>query len=578
MNRYIRKMFGIMSQSQQTPQTAPMQSQPMPTSPKGWHEYWQAKGFPWRTEPEIDTKRQEELNKRRNIVPDIEKRVYPFKGMKLNRADVEWLLATHENGRGPVDWSDEWQRKRKGLDLRGAILCQADLQALPLACLIGGISSEEVMHLLLARHLDEGRIHLESADLRYAHLEGARLRHAHLEFADLYEAHLEDAELSLARLESAWLDKAYLRNTKLHYAHLIAANLDEAYLDGADLSQADAKGAFLDRAHLEKADLSSAHLEKASLKGTFLNNANLRYAELAGANLYNAHLQGANLLEAHFEGKRMQTDDLKRARKWFHGPRWRGMEDVINSSEEWEELQEEFPEELLPADLSGAFFDSATRLETAYLGDRKYGFVSLADVSWGDINLSIVNWADVKMLGDERIARQRKKNGDKRERVRAYQQAVRANRQLAVALLNQGLNEDAARFSYRAQVLQRKVFWFQLLQPRLSFWQRFRPLGAWLFSWFLSLIAGYGYKLMRSFGAYVLIISTFTILYLWLSPQLAWYEAIVVSMTAFHGRGFSPSTFSPGDPLSIASAFEAFVGLIIEVTFIATLTQRFFGK
>lgn len=66
-------------------------------------------------------------------------------------------------------------------------------------------------------------------------------------------------------------------------------------------------------------------------------------------------------------------------------------------------------------------------------------------------------------------------------------------------------------------------------------------------------------------------------LYLLLDPHLTWYEAIVVSMTAFHGRGFSPSPFSPGDPLSIASAVEAFVGLIIEVIFIATLTRRFFG-
>src|SRR5713226_3956820 len=78
--------------------------------------------------------------------------------------------------------------------------------------------------------------------------------------------------------------------------------------------------------------------------------------------------------------------------------------------------------------------------------------------------------------------------------------------------------------------------------------------------------------------AYLLVIGTFMVLYLLLDPHLAWYEAIVVSMTAFHGRGFSPSAFSPGDPLSIASAIEAFVGLIIEVTFIATLTRRFFGQ
>ena len=65
-----------------------------------WSAYWIAQGQPWRTEPEVDSKRQEELAQRRTIAPDIEKGIYPFKGMKLSRADVEWLLSTHENGRG----------------------------------------------------------------------------------------------------------------------------------------------------------------------------------------------------------------------------------------------------------------------------------------------------------------------------------------------------------------------------------------------------------------------------------------------------------------------------------------------
>src|SRR2546427_5724822 len=100
---------------------------PSPEDVEAWKAYWQAQGQPWRTEPEIDTKRQEELTQRRTIVPDIEKGIYPFKGMKLSRADVEWLLATHENGRGPVDWSDENQREREGLDLRGVDLHQENL-------------------------------------------------------------------------------------------------------------------------------------------------------------------------------------------------------------------------------------------------------------------------------------------------------------------------------------------------------------------------------------------------------------------------------------------------------------------
>lgn len=585
-----------MFQSQQTPQVAHSQLQIKPTSSEEWHEYWQAKGFSWRTEPEIDVQRQEELSKRRDIVPDIKKGVYPFKNMKLSRADVEWLLATHENGRGPVDWSDESQRKRKGLDLRGANLQKENLQALPLACLIGGMSFEEVMPALLAKSRGEERIHLEGADLCYAHLEKARLRHGHLECADLYEAHLEDADLSLARLESAWLDKAYLRNADLHVAHLIAANLDEAHLEDANLSQAHAEGANLDRAHLEKADLNSIHLEKASLKETFLNNTDLRDAQLAGANLRGAHLEGTNLLETHFEGKRMQTDDLKRARKWFHGPRWRGMEDVINSSEEWEELQEEFPEELLPADLSGTFFDSATHLETAYLGDRKYGFVSLADVSWGDINLSIVNWAEIKMLGDERIAKQRKTSGDKRGGLAEYQCAVRANRQLAIALENQGLSEDAAHFAYRAKCLQRMVHWYKLGSVKWydqrskrrtlksvgeGLTQFISILFSLLFSWFLLIIAGYGYRLKFCLFWYFFFILGFAIAYRVVEPHyFTFWTALGESVNVFHGRGASPGISQFMHPARFAGLTigEAWIGLVIEVVFVATLIQRFFGK
>ena len=49
-------------------------------------------------------------------------------------------------------------------------------------------------------------------------------------------------------------------------------------------------------------------------------------------------------------------------------------------------------------------------------------------------------------------------------------------------------------------------------------------------------------------------------------------------MTAFHGRGFFAGTFSPADPQAGVAALEAFLGLLIEVTFIATLTQRLFRR
>ena len=120
---------------------------PPTNNPEAWKAYWEKQGQPWRTEPEIDTKRQKYLDERRAIVPDIKQGVYPFKDVKLDRADVEWLLATHENGRGPVNWNDEKQRERKGLDLRGADLRYADLQKLPLARLCGALTWREAPDL-----------------------------------------------------------------------------------------------------------------------------------------------------------------------------------------------------------------------------------------------------------------------------------------------------------------------------------------------------------------------------------------------------------------------------------------------
>src|SRR5437016_5439235 len=83
---------------------------------------WQTLALPWRTEPEIDIERQMYLTQRLEIAADIERGLYPFKDIKLSRADIEWLLATHEDRRGPVDWKD--QHTRVGLDLRGADLRQ----------------------------------------------------------------------------------------------------------------------------------------------------------------------------------------------------------------------------------------------------------------------------------------------------------------------------------------------------------------------------------------------------------------------------------------------------------------------
>lgn len=176
------------------------------------------------------------------------------------------------------------------------------------------------------------------------------------------------------------------------------------------------------------------------------------------------------------------------------------------------------------------------------------------------------------MLGDEHEARQKKRDGKLKEgatRLEEYESAVRANRQLAVALQAQGLNEEAARFAYHAQKLQSIVLWRQ------------KKLGQYLFSLFLDLLAGYGYRPGRSVLWYLVVIFGFALAYFAIGHLPFFPDAFVFSLTSFHGRGFFPglgSQDSLHNPLVVIAAFEAVIGLLIEISFIATFTQRFFGR
>ncbi|GHO76516.1 hypothetical protein KSD_42870 [Ktedonobacter sp. SOSP1-85] len=51
-----------------------------------------------------------------------------------------------------------------------------------------------------------------------------------------------------------------------------------------------------------------------------------------------------------------------------------------------------------------------------------------------------------------------------------------------------------------------------------------------------------------------------------------------LSVVCFHGRGFLLQNMSLGDAFARLAAIEAVLGLLIEVSFIATFTQRFLGK
>src|SRR5215469_2249941 len=112
--------------------------------------------------------------------------------------------------------------------------------------------------------------------------------------------------------------------------------------------------------------------------------------------------------------------------------------------------------------------------------------------------------------------------------------------------------------------------------------RRQRHYLRWLGSLFLWLIAGYGYQPLRSFATYLVVVTVFGLAYWALGVQtghtLTWNEAAIVSLTAFHGRGFFATAFQPGDPQAAVAAFEAVLGLLIEITFIATFTNRFFAR
>ena len=145
-----------------------------------------------------------------------------------------------------------------------------------------------------------------------------------------------------------------------------------------------------------------------------------------------------------------------------------------------------------------------------------------------------------------------------------------AYRQLAAQLRAQGMSEVADRFLHRAQVRQRKLLFRQGRIPQ------------WLGSWFLAALAGYGFRPCLTVLWYLGVLITFATLYI-NSGVLDGHpfnmvEAAVFSVTSFHGRGFFPGSLTLDDPVTVLAALEAVIGLLIEVSFIATFTQRFFNS
>ncbi len=471
---------------------------PAMTEVNAWRQYWKTQGVSWRILPEIPPDRIRVLQEKLAIKPQPIKGIYPFKGMRLHRADIEWLLVNHQDdqGSGPVNWSNPAQRSRRGLDLRGADLRGVDLRGLPLARTIGGLSSDEFRNPD-ASLIEAAATHFEGADFsgiydERTHLEGCDFTGTHLERANLFQSNMERANLDLA--------------------------------------------------HLEGADMRRAHMEKVTLAGAYLH----------GAKLMRTHLEDVNLKGAYLGGRDVTKEDLVRWKPWLHNP----------------------PTTWLGADLREAFFSQGTDLAGVDLGSGKGFAPSIVDIRWDDVNVAVVNWQQLSKLGDLISAEYpRLPNGLPKstgQRVAQLEDAVRAYRQLAAILNGQGLSEVANNFAYRAQLLQRRVLGMRK--------NRSRFIGSWL----LFLLAGYGYRPLYGLATYLLVNALFAALYFALSvfvqpPTLSLLQAIELSVYSFHGRGFFVTNVQLGDIAAFVAMFQAFFGVIIEATFIATLIQRYFN-
>jgi uncharacterized protein YjbI with pentapeptide repeats len=463
----------------------------------------------------------------------------PLDGVPLTGADVYYLAArTLAGAEGNVGEAMERLRRARDDALRGnVVLLDLNLSGANLInARLGGA--------FLGGARLSGAI-LSYATLTEAILSVAALDRAHLEGADLSGASLRNATLTEANLHEATLTGANLRNATLTEAILNHATLTEANLTGTTLTGADLTDTTLTRATLTSATLTEANLSRAWLDRTDLSWATLTGADLGGATLTEADLRNATLDRADLSAAMLTRATLSGAT-------------LIGADLEDAELQ--------GATLISCRMDSATILTGIQLDTH----TQLGDIVWNGAPLTRVDWGKAPRLGDEDAITEAKTRAD---RISALRDATRAYRGLATALRSQSMSIPASRYRLREQRLERRA-------GRLE-----RHYGAWLFSWLLDLVSGYGEEPGRIFTAYLVVVLGFAAAYMgvthFLETELSALrpdEALVLSLTSFHGRGFFPGFLQLGDWVARLGAAEAVIGLFIELILIATFSRRFLGN
>jgi hypothetical protein len=273
-----------------------------------------------------------------------------------------------------------------------------------------------------------------------------------------------------------------------------------------------------------------------------LYKADLSEADCSGADLSNADMEDANLSRTNLSGA-----NLSGAR-------------VVTS--------------IAGVNLEGARLDGATVLGDSESPMEISTQTRMLDVAWNGANLANVRWDQAPQLGEEADI---KTAETRQQRVEALTAGARAYRGLAKALQAQGLIDPALKYRKRQYKLERHVL---LLRGKL---------GTWAFYQLLNAVSGYGDAPSRALACYIGVVSLFAaanyaitngfIVFISShSTHLQWFEALVLSISSFHGRGFFPSVPTLGDPVAVVAAAEAIIGLFIELVFIATFTQRFFAR
>lgn len=470
---------------------------------------------------------------------------------------------------------------------------------------------------------------LQGANLSEAQLEGATLYEAQLEGANLRQAQLERVILYGAQLEGANLSRTQLQGANLSGAQLQGANLYRTQLEGADLRQAQLQGAILSGAWLKGANLSGARLEGADLSRTQLEGADLSKTQLKGADLRQAHLTRqvdlrwatldaqTQLTEANLDGTLQVADVAWNGVSLIRLP-W-GQVPLLGDEALARQTQtREGERKAAPQWLEGyeaavrAYRQLAIVLRSQGITDAADRFTYRALVMqrkalWLESNLPMTGFtealAHLKTLTLPQLWKERGRFAPKRwlnslnqwarlmarwgwQQLRTIHPRLWGNHLWNLPAWRLGLG---ILLVVLAALLSVAHWWTALLALLITILvvgtfsrKRGRKLLAYLFSGFLAALTGYGFRMSRIVLAYFGLILAFAGTYWWLDlhrhPQsFSFWQAIILSVTAFHGRVFS-NPFNLSDPQIVVTAVEAIVGLVIEGVFIAMLTQRFFNR